>query len=240
MPKKNLKKTILVIEDEPDIRDLLEYNLIKAGFHVYLAADGEEGISQAKSRLPHLILLDLMLPKMSGFDVCRELKNHEATKAIPILMVTAKSEEHDTVSGLDLGADDYIIKPFRTAELLARVSAHLRRSELNKQPSKFVGDGELITQGPLALHPKKHIIYLNKEPLILTLSEFKLLSALIVSPGQVFSRADLIRVMVDKNITLVERNIDVHVLSLRKKLGDHSHLIQTIRGVGYKCKEIED
>lgn len=234
------KKKILVIEDEPDISELLEYNLLKAGFEVFLSADGEDGIVQARSHAPDLILLDIMMPKMNGFEVCQALKSFKDTAQIPIIFVTAKGEEHDAVSGLHYGADDYIIKPFRTQELIARVSAHLRRYELNrhnpqldpKEPHK-----DLVIQGPLILNLKKHLIFLNQKQLILTLSEFKLLSALMMSAGEVSSREQLITAMTDENTHLVPRNIDVHILSLRKKLGSHAHMIETIRGVGYRCRE---
>lgn len=235
-------KTILVIEDEPDISELLEYNLLKAGFKVYLSANGEDGISQTRKHRPDLILLDIMMPKMNGFEVCRILKSSEDTQHIPIVFLTAKGDEHDTVAGLDGGADDYIIKPFRTQELMARIGAHLRRYEINHNPAYPTAygpkQGELIVQGPLALHLKNHLIFLNQKPLILTLSEFKLLSALIRSPGEVFSRAKLITIIADKNTKLVPRNIDVHILSLRKKLGTSAHMIETIRGIGYRCREV--
>lgn len=235
-------KAVLVIEDEPDISELLEYNLLKAGFKVYLSANGEDGITQTKKYQPDLILLDIMMPKMTGFEVCRILKSSAATQHIPIVFLTAKGDEQDTVAGLDGGADDYIIKPFRTQELIARIWAHLRRYEINHNPTYPTeyrhNNGELIVQGPLALHRKNHLIFLNQTPLILTLSEFKLLSALIRAPGEVFSRAKLIAVIADKNTKLVPRNIDVHILSLRKKLGASAYMIETIRGIGYRCREV--
>ena len=243
MPQDHIhpKKKVLVIEDEPDISELLEYNLLKAGFEVFLSDNGEDGIVQTRAHHPDLILLDIMLPKMNGFETCKLLKSYTDTRHIPIIFVTAKSDEHDAVTGLGDGADDYIIKPFRTQELIARIWAHLRRYELNLStpyPSQEENNRHnLIIQGPLALHLKKHLIFLNKQPLILTLAEFKLLSALIKSPGEVFSRAELITVIADANVKLVPRNIDVHILSLRKKLGVHAHMIETIRGVGYKCRD---
>ncbi|MCY4380696.1 MAG: response regulator transcription factor [Proteobacteria bacterium] len=229
--------SILVVEDEPDIQELLHYNFTKEGFRVFLASDGEEGLSLVSSLEPSLIILDIMLPKLSGFEVCKRLREQEKTSTIPIIIVTAKSEEHDTIFGLDLGADDYVVKPFSIEELIARVRVHLRRYDLyrsamvNQQPYD-----EFIRLGPLALASKRHIIFFHNKPLILTLSEFKILATMMSSPGTVFSRAELIKAITDdSHVHLIARNIDVHVLSIRKKLKDHAHLIQTIRGVGYKC-----
>ena len=230
---------ILIIEDEADISELIHYNLAKEGYEVSVAQDGKEGLRLALEQIPHLILLDIMLPHMDGFTVCKHLRDHEKTQNIPIIILTAKGEETDTVHGLDLGADDYMIKPFRTSELSARVKAHLRRYAAYRQAMSEEAGGlksskELKRWGPLALDEKRHMIFLEENPLILTLSEFKLLATLMSSPGCVYTRSELIGHIAGEGVHLVERNIDVHVLSLRKKLGEHASLIQTIRGVGYK------
>ena len=213
MNQENSTAQILVIEDEPDIQELLEYNLKRAGYTVLLASDGQSGLSLAQKHIPDLILLDLMLPEIDGFSICKTLREQAKTRHIPVIIITAKSEESDTIHGLDLGADDYVVKPFKTQELLARIKAHLRRYELYRsaatKPSSF--NQENYNFGPLTLDRQKHIIFLNKQPLILTLSEFKLLAALITSPGQVFSRSlmDVSKVVLTKRI--------IHVPTTRKK-----------------------
>ena len=244
-PDNKQKKLILVIEDEKDIQELIHFNLSQQGFDVILAEDGQKGVFLCQTKSPDLVLLDIMLPKLDGYEVCKQIAQKLADQTdssigIPIIMLTAKSEESDIIQGLNLGADDYITKPFSPKELIARVKAHLRRYEqynLSKSLDLNDKNRDCINFKALKLYPKRHIIYLYDQPLILTLSEFRLLSALIKSPGQVFSRAELISQIVEKGITLIDRNIDVHILSIRKKLGKHSDIIQTVRGVGYKCPE---
>lgn len=233
------RSRILVIEDEADIAELIHYNLKKEGFAISVASDGQRGLEQARSQGADLILLDIMLPELDGFSVCHQLRQDPRTEAIPIIILTAKGEESDTVHGLDLGADDYMIKPFRASELVARIKAHLRRYALyRKMMNEGPPDADTLKHlGPLALDRSRHIIFLKGKPLILTLSEFKLLSTLMSAPGQVFTRSQLIHHIAGKGVHLVERNVDVHILALRKKLGGHSSLIQTIRGVGYKCRD---
>lgn len=247
-------ETLLVIEDEADIRELLQYNLERAGYHVVLAADGLQGLSQAKQHPPDLVILDIMLPKIDGLEVCRKLRTLFASRYVPIMMLTAKGDESDTVSGLNAGADDYVVKPFQNHELLARIQAHLRRYNINRQAlhnkttltkttdlQKDMLDASsnpLLQLGPLAIDEAQHIIYLENKPLMLTLSEFRILATFIAAPGIVFSRSELISKITDHGVHITARNIDVHILSLRKKLGDHATLIQTIRGVGYKCQAL--
>ena len=248
--KNNKQKTILVIEDELDIQELLHFNLSQQGYRVVLASDGDQGIKLCTTENPDLIILDIMLPKLDGYQVCEKIKAHNEDRTIkkqqsgigvPIIILTAKSEEADIIQGLDYGADDYITKPFSPQELVARVRAHLRRYELYHQAQsgdyKNSPEENKIVFGEFVIDIKRHIIFLEQKPLILTLSEFRLLSALLKSPGQVFTRSELIAEITDKGITLIERNIDVHILSIRKKLGKYSSIIETIRGVGYKCQE---
>lgn len=233
------KKTILIVEDEEDISELIHYNLTKEGYQAHIAPDGHTGLDSALSNPPDLILLDIMLPYLDGFAVCQKLREDTRTRQIPIIMLTAKGEETDTVHGLDLGADDYIIKPFSTSILIARVRSHLRRYELYTTAlSEGPSPGSDLTHlGPLTLDERSHMIFLHSKPLILTLSEFKLLATLMSNREQVFSREQLIHAIAGEGVHLMERNVDVHVLSLRKKLGEDASLIQTIRGVGYKCSE---
>lgn len=226
-------KKILIIEDEPDILELIEYNLEKFGYQVFSAMNGEEGLAKAKSLMPDLILLDVMLPGMDGHDVCKELKKNQESSQIPIVMLTAKGEESDIVVGLELGADDYVTKPFSPNELKARIKAILRRTTVHREMS----NQNSFTLGALNINKERHEVTLNGENLTLTLSEFNLLDALCSKPGRVFTREQLLDKISGDNTFLIDRNIDVHIRGLRKKLGEEKELIQTVRGIGYKCKD---
>ena len=227
------KPRVLVIEDEADIRELIRYNLEQEGFKVREAATGEEGLVDARKKQPDLILLDLMLPGIQGLEVCRRLRGMTETRNTPLIMVTAKGEESDIVAGLEMGADDYLTKPFSTRELVARLRSVLRRG-----PASDPEPAEMITAvGPLEVDTRRHEASVDGTSLKLTLAEFRLLGALSSNPGRVFTRAQLIRNITGGETHIVERNIDVHVRSLRKKLGDHGHLIKTVRGVGYKIED---
>jgi DNA-binding response OmpR family regulator len=222
--------TILVIEDDPDIVELLQYNLERDGFGVLTARDGETGVQEASKRRPSLILLDLMLPGQDGLEVCRLLKQSAATSSIPIIMLTAKNEEEDVVVGLRMGADDYVTKPFRPRELLARVRAVLRRGA-----ARPAGSGKAAIQyGNLTIDPDGHEVRIGKQALSLTASEFRLLLALASRPGRVFTRDQLLDHVTGGEGVVVDRNVDVHISSLRKKLGASRRHIVTVRGVGYK------
>jgi len=225
--------SILVVEDHSDIVEILQYTLEKEGFSLTVAKDGEEGFHKARRELPFLILLDLMLPKMGGLEVCRLLKQKQETQGIPIIMLTAKGEETDIISGLNLGADDYMTKPFSPKELVARIKAVLRRHK----PVHEKGVDQVLKLGDLVLDPHRHEVHLKDETLMLTLSEFRILATLLSQPGRVFTRDQLIEKVHGPDIVIVDRNIDVHIASLRKKLKDHGSVIMTIRGVGYRCKE---
>ncbi len=227
------KRTILVIEDETDILEILKYNLSKNGFDVLSADTGEKGL-EAAHKLPDLILLDLMLPRMDGLEVCRRLRANERTRAIPVIMLTAKGTEADIVLGLTLGADDYVPKPFSPVELLARIKAVLRRNEPGKAEA---ANSDVLTLGPITLDAQRHEVSVDKQPITLTLSEFKLLRHMMSRRGRVFTRDQLLNAVVGPDVFVTERNIDVHVGALRRKLGDAGKMIVTVRGVGYRMEE---
>ncbi|HDS16138.1 MAG TPA: response regulator [Proteobacteria bacterium] len=231
MCRKKIK--IVVVEDETDIREVLAYNLEREGYQVATASDGEHGVQLIRELLPDLVLLDLMLPGLDGLQVCKRVKNEEQTHDIPIIMVSAKGEESDIVLGLELGADDYITKPFSTRELLARINAVLRRRE----PGNPTDPGESIRREGVEIDIKRHEIKVDDSPVPFTLTEFKLLHFLAGHPGWVFTRDHLISRIMGEDNFVVDRNIDVHIQAVRKKLGRHRHLIETIRGIGYRFKD---
>lgn len=228
-----MNQRILIIEDEPDIIEVLKYNLEKNHFSVASAASGEAGLKAAGELLPDLVLLDLMLPGIDGLEVCRRLRDDQRTRDIPVVMLTAKGTESDVVVGLTLGADDYIVKPFNTSELMARIKAVLRRTE----PREGEAQGEILTSGPLRVDLSKHVASLDGAPIELTLSEFKLLTFLLKKKGRVFTRDQLLDAVVGPDVFVTARNIDVHVAALRKKLGKYGGCIITVRGVGYRFEE---
>ncbi len=225
------KPRVLIVEDDADIREVVRYNLEQEGFKVREAATGEAGLVSARKKPPDVVLLDLMLPGIQGLEVCRRLRNLTETRATPIVMLTAKGEESDIVAGLEMGADDYMSKPFSTRELVARVRSVLRRGRASDDI------GTITEVGPLEIDSGRHEVHLRGEPLKLTLAEFRLLKSLSDNPGRVFTRAQLIRNITGGDTHIVERNIDVHVRSLRKKLGPDGYLIRTVRGVGYKLED---
>lgn len=228
-------KQIVVVEDEPDILEVLCYNLQREGLKVFKSLDGAEGLALIKQKIPDLVLLDLMLPSMDGLEICRQLKANPLTQDIPIIMVTAKGEESDVVLGLGIGADDYIPKPFSPRELIARVKAVIRRGERTKKSSeKDVIEINYPELGCLEVDSSKHLVLLDKENIKMTASEFRLLSCLASQPGRVFSREQLLNHTLGDNVVVIDRNIDVHIRSIRKKLGDEKPFIETIRGIGYR------
>ncbi len=226
---------ILVVEDEPDILELLQYNLKRDGFTVVVAKDGQAGFEAARREAPTLILLDLMLPKLNGLELCRRLKQDELTRSIPIVMLTARGEESDVILGLGLGADDYVTKPFRPRELVARLQAVLRRGAARDGAEK----GERLEHGPLVIDMKRHAALINGEDAGLTATEFRLLAFLAQHPGRVFSRDQIINHVLGVLAAVTPRNIDVHIRSIRKKLGEERELVETLRGVGYRFRELE-
>ena len=220
---------VLIVEDERDIRDLVLFHLEREGFQVSSASSGEEALRQVRHASPDIVLLDLMLPAMGGLEVCRKLRQDPATVALPIVMLTAKGDEVDRVLGLELGADDYIVKPFSPKELLARVRAVLRRA-------KPAPGAAAITMGALAIDPGTRTVTVQGAPLTLTHKEFELLSALADAQGRVLSREFLLdRVWGYSRAGEIEsRTVDVHVRRLRVKLGPEGHRILTVKSVGYR------
>ncbi len=226
------KESILVVEDEEDIRELLKYNLEKEGYQVFVTATGEEAMRAVRDRSPDLVLLDLMLPGMDGLEVCRKLKGDSQAGHLPIIMLTAKGEEADIVTGLELGADDYVTKPFSPRVLLARLRAVLRRRGLQVPP-----ETEPLKADELVIHPGRHEVLLEGQPIPLTATEFRLLHLLVRKPGWVFTRSHIVREIHGDDYPVSDRSIDVQIVSLRKKLGDYGSHIETIRGIGYRFKE---
>ena len=225
-------ENILIVEDEEDVRELLRYNLAKEGFNCDAAYNGQEALKKAQAMMPDLVLLDLMLPKIDGLEVCKRLKSSPLTEHIPIVMVTAKSDEADIVTGLELGADDYITKPFSPKVLVARVRAVLRRktTELQIKPSIIRTHGIQIDTG-------RHKVLVNDKAVELTSSEFGLLHFLAARPGWVFTRYQIVDAIHGTDYPVTDRSIDVQVVGLRKKLGAAAKCIETVRGVGYRFKE---
>ena len=226
------KPTILVVEDEEDLRDIVIYNLEREGYQTVGVETGEQGLEQAIALKPDLIILDLMLPGMNGMDVCRHIRQNGETQTIPIIMASAKGEEADIVSGLELGADDYVTKPFSPRILLARVSSVLRRS---KQVD--VVDVSLLKIDGLTIDTKKFQLSIDNVAVDLTKSEFGILHFLASHRGWVFTRYQIVDAIRGEKYVVTERAIDVQIAGLRKKLGDHADIIETVRGVGYRFKE---
>ncbi len=224
-------KRILIVEDDHSLAEIVAYNISQAGYEVTVARDGSDGLQQAELLQPELIILDLMLPVMDGLEVCRRLRSNPATADVLVLMLTAKSEEADEVVGFSVGADDYVSKPFSVKVLLERMKAMLRRRENNADSR------ELISCQGITIDMRRHRVTLNNIELELTPSEFRLLESMIRQPGRAFSRDQLIDSALGENTIVLERTIDVHIRSLRKKLGAHSNLIETVRGVGYRFRD---
>ena len=227
------RKRILVVDDEKDLVDLITYNLQRNGYDFLAAHNGNEALEIAQNEQPDLIILDLMLPGIDGTEVARRLKGDARTAQIPIIMLTAKSEETDVVVGLTLGADDYVTKPFSVKILLARLNTVLRRAEAPAPAD----DSGLLRAGPLAIDTAKHEVTVNGEPAKLTLTEFKLISALVNARGRVLTRDQLMDKAMGTDVFVTDRAIDVHITAIRKKLGDASWLVHTVRGVGYRLQE---
>lgn len=226
------KKTILVVDDEEDILELVKYNLTREGYQILCAATGEEAIAKAKRKQPDLILLDLMLPGMDGLEVCKLLKKDSKTEHIPIIMLTAKTEEADIVSGLEVGADDYITKPFSPKVLTARVRTMLRRR------TKAASDNiHTIKIHELVIDPNRHEVLVAGKAITVSFTEFAILHCLVKRPGIVFSRYQIVDAVRGSDYPVTDRSIDVQVVSLRKKLGPAAQYLETIRGVGYKFRD---
>ena len=226
------KEKILVVDDEEDILELVRYNLSREGYKILCASSGEEGLKIARAEIPDLIVLDLMLPGVDGLDVARRLKGDDATRKIPIVMLTAKGEESDIITGLELGAEDYITKPFSTKVLVARVRAVFRRNIQDAPEEKDVHKIHEIT-----IHPGRHEVLVNEKPVQLTFTEFGILDFLVKRPGWVFTRNQIVDAVRGDDYFVTDRSVDVQIVGLRKKLGKASRHIETVRGVGYRLKE---
>jgi two-component system phosphate regulon response regulator PhoB len=224
------KKHVLIVDDEEDILELIRYNLSKEGFDVHCVTSGEEGLSYARKTHPDVIILDLMLPGVDGLDVCKQLKAERQTQDIPIIIVTAKGEEADVVLGLELGADDYISKPFSPRVVSARVKSVLRR---RLKPSDTTVQ-KILKVDDLLIDAGRHEVKLKGRRLDLTLSEFKILQFLVSQRGWVFTRQQIVEAVHGKNYPVTDRSIDVQIVSLRRKLDKMGDLVETVRGVGYR------
>jgi two-component system phosphate regulon response regulator PhoB len=225
------KGKILIIEDDRDIAEMVEYNLREEGYETVSAFNGEDGVKLAKKQNPDLIILDIMLPIIDGFEVCRILKKEQTIADIPVIILSAKSRETDKVVGLELGADDYVTKPFSPRELIARIRAILRRG-------RALVAGGSIERGDIIIDSKKHKVTVREKDILLTFTEFKLLEFLARRPGTVFSRDQILDGVIGDDALVCDRTVDAHVKSLRRKLGKAKDYIETVRGAGYRFKEV--
>ncbi|WP_446423766.1 response regulator [Mailhella sp.] len=225
-----MSELILVVDDEADIRDLLVFNLKREGYDTLEASDGAEALELARSRRPSLILLDVMLPRLDGLAVCRELGKDRSTEHIPVIMLTARGDDVDRIVGFELGADDYVVKPFNTRELLLRVKAMLRR---RVQPED---EDPLLRCHGVCLDPQAHKVTVNDRPVELTAIQFCLLRDLMRSSGCVRSREELLSSVWDYQFEGYDRTVDTHIKRLRARLGEAADIIETVRGIGYRCK----
>ena len=226
-------ETILVVDDEVDLVDLIKFNLDRSRYRVLTAHDGDAALQVARRDRPELIILDLMLPALSGQDVAVALKRHPETQAIPIIMLTARTEESDIVVGLQLGADDYVTKPFSMKVLLARVAAVLRRRQEAADSS-----ADLLRAGPITIDRGRHVVRVDGKVVSMTRTEFKLLDVLVSARSYVMSRDQLVDRALGPGVAVTDRTIDVHVTSLRRKLGSQRELVETVRGVGYRFADV--
>ena len=228
-----MSQKIYIVEDEPDIRDTLKYNFSNEGFEVFTAPDGEEALSNIKKVLPDVLILDLMLPGLSGLDVCKSIRADDDIRDMSIIMLTAKGEEIDRVIGFELGADDYVTKPFSVRELILRVKVLLK-----KQRESLV-ENKLVTFGPIRIDLDAHELKINDKEIVLTALEFKLLQHLVKRKGRVQTREQLLGDVWGYSAEVTTRTVDTHIKRLREKLGNTSDYIQTIRGVGYRFSNVD-
>lgn len=228
------RQKILLIEDERDLVEVLTYNLEKEGYEVIAANDGRAGLQRAQLSQPDLIILDLMLPVMDGLEVCRQLRSDSRTQRVRVLMLTARSEDIDEIVGFNMGADDYVTKPFKIKPLIHRIKALLRRGDSSG------GDQEIISLHGVEIDRVNHTVRCDGKELMLTPTEFRLLWTFIRQPGRPFSRNELMDTSRGEDANALERTIDVHIRALRQKLGDLSGLIETVRGIGYRFRPSND
>jgi two-component system phosphate regulon response regulator PhoB len=221
---------VIIIEDERDLAELLAFNLQKEGWQTLFALDGKAGLELVSNELPDIVILDLMLPEISGIEVCKLLRKQERTAAIPIIMVTAKGEEIDRVVGFEVGADDYLVKPFSTRELLLRIKAVMRRT------SPAAAEEKLLSRGALSIDISRHRVTVKDQEIVLTSTEFKLLLLLAERPGRVQSRERLLQDVWGYSSDADTRTVDTHITRLRTKMGSAGEMIRTVRGYGYKLE----
>lgn len=226
------KESLLIVEDEEDIQELLAYHLQREGYTVRIANTGEEGLRQVRRQPTDLVLLDLMLPGIDGLEICRTLRADPATRALPIIMVTARGEESDIVTGLELGADDYVTKPFNHKVLIARVRAVLRRRDAPPPD-----ETRPLQIDDLMIHPGRHEVRYRDEPIELTWTEFRVLHFLARRPGWVFTRSQIVTAVHGSDYPVTDRSVDVQIAGLRRKLGEAERYIETVRGIGYRFRE---
>lgn len=225
---------ILVVEDEEDIQELIRYNLAREAFQVTCVDTGEKALKQAAKETPDLVVLDLMLPGIDGLNVCKSMKADAGLRAIPIIMVTAKGEESDVVTGLEMGADDYVTKPFSPKIFISRVRAVLRRRGETPKPADPNG---VLTVKDLTIHAGRHEVKVKNKKLDLTFTEFRILEILASRPGWVFTRGQLVDAIRGEDHAVTDRSVDFQIVGLRKKLGDCADYIETVRGVGYRFQD---
>lgn len=226
--------TILVIDDEKDLQELVRYNLEKEGYDVIVTGDGNSGLDIALRHQPDLIVLDLMMPGIDGLEVCRRLRGDMRGRRIPLIMLTAKAAETDRIVGLELGADDYVTKPFSPRELVARIKAVLRRSTIEANPNEVIRRGDLLIDVGA-----RQVKYAGHE-IQLTATEFRILQFLASRPGRVLKRDEIIESAMDRDTDVFDRTIDVHITAIRRKLGKGADLVQTVRGFGYRFRDGSD
>lgn len=223
--------TILVIDDERDLQELVRYNLEKEGYDVIVASDGRTGLDIALRHRPDLIVLDLMMPGIDGLEVCRRLRTDDRGKRVAVIMLTAKATEADRVVGLELGADDYVVKPFSPRELVARIKAVLRRTSAEPEVA------EVIRRGDLLIDVGCHQVKVGGQEVQLTATEFRILQYLASRPGRVLKRDEIIEAALDRDTDVFDRTIDVHITAIRRKLGKGADLVETVRGFGYRFRD---
>jgi two-component system, OmpR family, alkaline phosphatase synthesis response regulator PhoP len=229
------KASILVVEDDPDIRELLAVAFAKEGWKLDMAEDGERGLESLEASIPDCVVLDIMLPGMDGLELLRRIKSKPRWRHVPVVMTTARGEDSDIVSGLELGADDYVVKPYSPKVLSARIRAVLRRNAERLEES--VSADSTLSKGLLRLDAERHETFYGDSPVALSATEFAILEFLLKSPGRVFTRGQIIDAVRGRDYPVTDRSVDVQILSLRKKLGAGGDAIETVRGVGYRLKD---